>query len=107
LKSNLRIARFFRSTPCSIIEILYLGYWSTTFVNAGPFAGLDSIGFAAAIALRELKRRPIDVTEFDHAGLGVTIHNHGSGADPDKKFQWVEIINPVNEFLTHFETGVI
>ena len=56
------------------VEIPYGGYWSTPFAKwQGPFAGLHSIRFAAEVAKRELARRHIDPTSFDHAVLGITI----------------------------------
>jgi acetyl-CoA acetyltransferase len=56
------------------VEIPYRGYWSTPFAKwQGPFAGLHSIRFAAAVARSELARRHVDPASFDHAVLGVTI----------------------------------
>ena len=58
----------------SIASIPYGAYWSTPFAKwQGGFANLHSIQFAAHVARRELARRGLDPTVFDHGVLGLTV----------------------------------
>jgi acetyl-CoA acetyltransferase len=56
------------------VAIPYGAYWSTPFARwQGAFANLHSIRFAAHVAQRELARRRIDASAFDHGVLGVSV----------------------------------
>ena len=70
------------------VEVPCRGYWSTRYAKwQRPFAGLHSTGFAATVTVRELKRRRIDVTEFDHA---VTIPQwRGFSGPPAHEHDWI------------------
>ena len=54
--------------------IPYGAYWSTPFARwQGALAHLHSLEFAAFVARRELARRGIEPTAFDHAVLGTSV----------------------------------
>ncbi len=58
----------------SEIAIPYGAYWSTPFARwQGALAHLHSLEFAAFVARRELARRAIEPTVFDHAVLGFSV----------------------------------
>ena len=54
-------------------------YWSTPFVRwQGSFAHLHSLRFAAQVARQALAARGIDLAQFDHGALGLTVPQRGS-----------------------------
>jgi acetyl-CoA acetyltransferase len=54
-------------------------YWSTPFVRwQGSFAHLHSLRFAAHVARQALAARGIDLAQFDHGALGLTVPQRGS-----------------------------
>lgn len=56
------------------LAIPYGAYWSTPFTRwQGALAHLHSLEFAAFVAKRELARRGIAPTVFDHAVLGLSV----------------------------------
>lgn len=55
-------------------EIPYGCYWSTPFARwQGAFANLNSVEFAAHVAIKELARRAIPAQAFDHGVLGLSV----------------------------------
>ena len=55
-------------------EIPYGCYWSTPFARwQGAFAHLNALEFCADVARRELARRDIPASAFDHGVLGFTV----------------------------------
>ena len=56
------------------VAIPYGAWWSTPFARwQGSFANLHAIRFAAHVAARELARRRIDPSVFDHGVLGISV----------------------------------
>ena len=55
-------------------EIPYGAYWSTPFARwQGAFADLNALEFAAWVTKRELAKREIDASVFDHGALGISV----------------------------------
>lgn len=55
-------------------EIPYGAYWSTPFARwQGAFANLNSVEFAAHVTRKELARRDIPASAFDHGVLGFSV----------------------------------
>lgn len=63
----------------SSVCIPYGAYWSTPFARwQGSLAHLHSLRFAAQVAGRELQRRGIEPSVFDHGVLGLTVPQQGA-----------------------------
>ena len=55
-------------------EIPYGAYWSTPFARwQGAFASLNSLEFAAHVTRKELAKRDIPASAFDHGVLGLSV----------------------------------
>ncbi|CAM5547905.1 thiolase family protein [Eoetvoesiella caeni] len=60
------------------VSIPYGAYWSTPFTRwQGSFSHLHSLRFAAHVARSELQLRNIDIGDFDHAALGISVPQKG------------------------------